>query len=258
MEELELRKQIIEACKVLQEKKLVARTWGNVSARLNDKEFIITPSGLDYSLTTVDDLVKVQIADCSYDKAHRKPSSEKRIHASAYKLRSDVNFIIHTHQLFASAICAEESSIYLSDNTFVPCIEYGLPGTKGLANNVEKIYKRFDNTNIFLMAKHGTICFGKDNEEAINNALKLEDECKALFSKRVKEIKTPETIKVYLDDYAQMFPPMENEDEEALKLVKEKNIAANLYVRDAKPLSSFDVKLQHFVYRQKYSKLKDK
>lgn len=258
MEELELRQQIIEACKYLQEKKLVARTWGNVSARLNEYEFIITPSGLDYNLTKPEDLVKVSIDDCSYDKSQRKPSSEKRIHASAYALRKDVNFIVHTHQLYASAICAEESSIYLSDGEFVPCIDYGLPGTKQLARNVKDIYKRFPNTNIFLMAKHGTICFGKDKDEAIKNAEFLENECELLYKKRVKEEIVPEKLEVYLDDYAQMFPPQEGEDEEALEIIKEKNIKANLYVKDSKPLKDFDVKLQHFVYTRKYSKLKDK
>ena len=40
------RQKIIRACKFLQDKNLIARTWGNVSARLNEKQFIITPSGL--------------------------------------------------------------------------------------------------------------------------------------------------------------------------------------------------------------------
>ena len=74
MEEIELRKQIIDACLYLQKTGLIARTWGNVSARLNDKQFIITPSGLAYELTKPEDLVIVNIDDCKYDKSQRKPS----------------------------------------------------------------------------------------------------------------------------------------------------------------------------------------
>ena len=258
MEELELRKQIIEACLYLQEKGLVARTWGNVSARLDGEYFIITPSGLDYNKTTPEDLVKVKIDDLSYDESQRKPSSEKLIHASAYKLRPDVNFIVHTHQLYASAICADEASVTLSDDTFVPCADYGLPSTKKLAKNVEDCYRKFKNANIFLMAKHGTICFGKDKDDALKNAEYLEAECEKLFNNRVKGNKQLDKIKTYLDDYAQMFPPMKGEDEEALKIIKEKNTYACLYAKNAKPINFFDALLQHTVYKTKYSKLKDK
>lgn len=258
MDEQQLRQDIIDACMFLQEKGLVARTWGNVSARLDDEYFIITPSGLDYSLTKPEDLVKVKIKDCSYDKTQRKPSSEKRIHAKAYALRKDVNFIVHTHQLYASAVCADESSIYLSDNTFVPCANYGLPGTKTLSKNVEDVYKKFPNCNMFLMAKHGTILFGANKDEALDNAIKLENECEILFNKRVKEMIIPDNMLPYLDDYAQMFPPQEGEDEVALSMIKEKNAAASLYAINSKPMGSLDVKIQHFVYTQKYSKLKDK
>ena len=257
MEELELRKQIIEICHYLQERNLVARTWGNVSARLDDEYFLITPSGLSYDLTTPEDLVKVKIKDCSYDKTQRKPSSEKLIHSKAYELRKDVNFVVHTHQFYASAICAEEFSVTLGD-TFVPCADYGLPGTKALANNVKNVYIKFPECNIFLMAKHGTICLGSSKDEALLNAEYLETECKKLFVKRVPEFYVPEKMDAYLDDYAQMFPALDNEDQDAIKMVKEKNAAAALYAKDGKPMNKFDVKLQRFVYTKKYSKLKDK
>ena len=258
MEELELRKQIIDACLYLQKTGLIARTWGNVSARLDDNRFIITPSGLSYDLTKPEDLVIVNIGDCSYDENQRKPSSEKKIHADAYALRKDVNFIVHTHQFYASAICADEASITLTDGSFVPCAAYGLPGTDKLRDNTHKVYKDFPKANMFLLAKHGVVCLGSSNDEAIANANKLEEECKILFEKRVKEFKVPKKMKPYLDDYAQMFPLSNTEDEQAIKMVSEKNAAAQLYAVNAKPLGVLDHMLQHAVYKFKYSKLKDK
>lgn len=258
MNEQELRKQIILACFYLKKTGLIARTWGNVSARLNDEEFIITPSGLDYELTKPEDLVVVKIKDCSYDESQRKPSSEKMVHASAYKLRSDVNFIVHTHQFYASAICADEFSITLTDRTFVPCAKYGLPSTSALKANCEKEFKNFPNTNMFLMAKHGVVTFGKTMKEALNNAEFLEKECKKQFNKRVKNFVIPEVMEPYLDDYAQMFPLNDNEDEEAIKMVSEKNAAAQLYAINSKPLNKADALLQHTIYKFKYSKLRGK
>ena len=258
MEQQELRQQIIDACLYLQETGLIARTWGNVSARLNDEQFIITPSGLAYDLTKPEDLVIVNIKDCKYDENQRKPSSEKLVHASAYALRPDVKFIVHTHQLYASAICADEASIKLSDGTFVPCAEYGLPSTAKLQKNCAKVFKDFPNANMFLMAKHGVVTFGETMKNALDNAEKLEKECKALFDKRVPNFEIPKKMDAYLDDYAQMFPLNEGEDEQAIKMVKEKNAAAQLYAINSKPLSGLDRNLQHLIYKFKYSKLKGK
>lgn len=258
MSELELRKQIIKACLYLKKKGLIARTWGNVSARLNENEFIITPSGLDYELTKPEDLVVVNIGDCSYDRDQRKPSSEKGVHAAAYALRPDVNFIVHTHQYYASAICADESSITLSNGTFVPCVDYGLPSTSKLKNNCKKIFNDFKQTNMFLLAKHGVVTFGTSMKDALDNAEKLEKECKKLFDRRVSKFEMPTDMKPYLDDYAQMFPLNEGEDEEAIEMVSKKNAAAQLYAVNSKPLSDFDAKLQHTIYKFKYSKLREK
>lgn len=258
MENLKLRKEIIDACLYLQKTGLIARTWGNVSARVNNDYFLITPSGLAYDQTKPEDIGLVKIIDCSYDKNQRKPSGERKVHDEAYKVRSDVKYIVHTHQFYASAICADESSITLKDGTFVPCADYGLPGTDTLKNNCAKVFKDFPKSNMFLMAKHGAITFGSTMKEALENAEKLEAECKLIFEKRVKEFKVPDKMFPYLDDYAQMFPIKEHDDLEAEKMITEKNAAAMLYAVNSKPIGKFDHNIQHLVYKFKYSKLRDK
>ena len=54
--EEEARGLIIEAGHRLLETHLVARTWGNISARISDTEFLITPSGRAYETLTEDEL----------------------------------------------------------------------------------------------------------------------------------------------------------------------------------------------------------
>jgi len=71
---------------------LIARTWGNISARLSESEFLITPSGRAYETLTPEELVAVKIADCSWE-GDVKPSSEKGVHAALYALRPEVDFI---------------------------------------------------------------------------------------------------------------------------------------------------------------------
>jgi len=256
-EESEARRLVIEAGHKLLDAKLTARTWGNISARISEDEFIITPSGRAYVDLEPEELVKVKISDCSYE-GDIKPSSEKGVHAAAYELRPEVNFVIHTHQHYASAICAEEKDV-----PFAPCAGYGLPGTKTLKDKMAlciAIYKEHDS---FLMAKHGALCLGKSYEEAFDNAFKLEENCKRLFVENSKKCSNPSKYKMaWIDDYAQLVGAglikAGADDAEAIEMITAKNRAAAEYVKEAKPLGILDAGLQRAVYVLKYSKLKDK
>ncbi len=177
--ETEARNLVIEAGLRLLENKLIARTWGNISARISKNEFIITPSGRAYDRLTPSDLVKVKVSDCSYT-GNIKPSSEKGVHAAAYALRQNVGFIIHTHQYYASAVAAECRTIRTA-----PCAAYALPGTTKLKKAVAEVVKSNPYQNKFLMARHGTLILGSDMEEAFERADALEERCKSLVEARV-------------------------------------------------------------------------
>lgn len=176
--EKDARKLVIDAGLRLLENKLVARTWGNISARISDTQFVITPSGRDYERLTEDDLVVVG-TDCSYE-GDIKPSSEKGIHADAYASRPDVNFIVHTHQHFASAVAAD-----CRDTDFAPCAAYGLPGTSGLRKKMAACLEEHPDVRVFLMARHGALMLASSSEEAFDLALELETGCKTLVKSRV-------------------------------------------------------------------------
>ncbi len=89
--------------KKLQQAGLVARTWGNISCRIDENHFVITPSGLDYETMTAVDLVLMDIRNGVCCGAH-KPSSEKGVHLAAYQTFPEVGYVIHTHQTYATAI----------------------------------------------------------------------------------------------------------------------------------------------------------
>ncbi|MGE5679159.1 MAG: class II aldolase/adducin family protein [Pseudomonadota bacterium] len=163
---------VVRAGRRLVESGLVARTWGNVSCRLDAESFAITPSGRDYMSLSPEEIVKVKISDCSYT-GDIKPSSEKGIHAAAYRLRPDINFVIHTHQENASAVSA--SGVDSMDGE-VPCAAYALPGTKKLLKNVSYEISRSDGNSV-IMKNHGALCLGRDYEEAFTAASWLEAAC---------------------------------------------------------------------------------
>ena len=270
--EEEARKIVIEAGHRLLETGLIARTWGNISARISKEEFIITPSGLAYDTLTEEKLVKVKCEDLSYE-GNVKPSSEKGVHAIGYILRPEVSFIIHTHQFYASAV-----AVGLNGAPSAPAAEYGLPGTDKLKDNVMVAITKNPTKNAFLMQKHGAVILGKDYEDAFKIAEDLEAECKEIFESVVKEkdfigacAKKSRHLGSYIDDYAQILGTnvdlrksvdeiCSGEDSEAERMILEKNCAAALYAKatKAKPLGLVDANLQRVVYLTKYSKLKDK
>lgn len=61
------RNLVTESARKLLRTGLVARTWGNLSARISATQFVITPSGMGYEHMRPEDLVTVNIEDCSYD-----------------------------------------------------------------------------------------------------------------------------------------------------------------------------------------------
>ncbi len=185
----EAKDLVIKAGKRLVESGLIARTWGNISARISDTQFVITPSGLAYETLTEEQIVVVSIADCSYE-GNVKPSSEKGIHADAYRLRPDVNFVIHTHQEKASAISIDGEDLNIVHNQYqdilgnvVPCAPYGISSTKKLRSAVASTLLRNPSCKAVLMKHHGTMCLGTDFAHAFKIAQTLELAADAKFLK---------------------------------------------------------------------------
>lgn len=292
--EKEARKLVVEAGLRLMKEGLIARTWGNISARISDDEFIITPSGRAYETLKPSDLVKCRIADCSYE-GDIKPSSEKGIHADAYRLRPEVNFIIHTHQFYATVVGCEGDEIVLNGVT-IPNAEYGMPSTGKLRKAVAFAVEKNPLAASVLMRRHGVMCMGRFPEEAFTEAEALEQYCETLYRERVKSndeiLAVSElgiTFKPPIDDLVQIagtsykcIPADSNPagieaalgknnvcflknkgavctgpDREAVEMILKKGCAAALYSGNFKGMNPVDAFIQRFIYLKKYSRIKD-
>lgn len=193
MDIITAKETVIAAGKKLVEYGLIVRTWGNISCRISDTQFVITPSGKPYETLTPDDIVTVNISDLSYD-GDIKPSSEKGIHAQCYALRPEVNFVIHTHQMNASIVSALGQDITGIDGRSRDIIGkdlvmggYGLPGTKTLREGVISALKRTDSKAV-IMAHHGALCLGKDFDEAFAVANEVELVCAKFVLRKYKDV----------------------------------------------------------------------
>ena len=180
--EKEAKKLVLQSCRELVEHKLIVRTWGNVSARVEGDRIAITPSGRDYDTLTEDDIVITDM-EGKY-KGDILPSSEIGVHLECYSLRPDVNFVIHTHQTFASALSVLGMDIRLGTRVSerareligprIVCASYGLNGSKKLRQAVGYAIETNPLTNHVLMKNHGALCLGTDHDRAFHIALTLE------------------------------------------------------------------------------------
>jgi L-fuculose-phosphate aldolase len=176
------RNEVLLACAELVKLGLVSRTWGNISCRIDEKHFALTPSGISYD-RLVPDMIVVVNADMLEYEGDIKPSSDKGIHAAAYRLNSETNFVIHTHQTYATCLSVagfEELKPTTEEKTVlggeIVLSKYGLPGTKKLCKNVAKVLKA--KNSVILMEKHGTLICGKDRESTFKRAVLLEEICR--------------------------------------------------------------------------------
>ena len=116
---------------------LVVRTWGNFSVRGSADDFLITPSGRRYETMTEEEL---PLCTGSKDwSGPYKPSSEYPMHALTYRLFPQAQWVIHTHQPYASALSLAKKDFPLDEEAqaalgqeVLPVAPYGLPSTKKL------------------------------------------------------------------------------------------------------------------------------
>lgn len=182
------RDVIVETGIELLETGLVARTWGNVSARVDDEHMLITPSGLDYNTMTDDDISLVNMTTGEWA-GPRKPSGERGIHKEVYQCFPDVNFVIHTHQTYASAIGLSGFDALDADQEEIEALgglaraEYAITGTGKLAKNIGLALETGAHT--ILMPHHGVLICGVDKDEAMQRALLLEEICRRNCSNQI-------------------------------------------------------------------------
>ena len=97
------KRDIIKAGMSLDRYGLIALTGGNVSARMESGEILVTPSGMAYEDLVEDDIIVMDL-EGNIIEGTRKPSSDTEAILYIFQKRPDINAVIHTHQPYATAI----------------------------------------------------------------------------------------------------------------------------------------------------------
>ncbi len=159
------------------ENNLTFSTGGNLSIRIDDRSFLITPSGMAYESLKERDLV-VMTSEGEILKGDRKPSSEWHMHGAIYDARPEINVLIHTHSPYVSVVSSLGEDLppisYLiasAGTRTVPLARYETFGTKELG---EAAVEAMGDCKAVMLANHGLIAGGDTLAQAFSLAQEIE------------------------------------------------------------------------------------
>lgn len=188
-----LKQQVLDANLQLPKHHLVTLTWGNVSAI--DREngvFVIKPSGVDYQVMTIDDMVVVSLATGEVVDGQKKPSSDTPTHRLLYQAFPTIGSIVHTHSRHATIWAQAGQPIPAIGTTHADYFYGAIPCTRKMTDTeingdyewetgkviVETFEKQsLDATQMpgVLVHSHGPFAWGKNAKDALHNAIVLEE-----------------------------------------------------------------------------------
>jgi L-fuculose-phosphate aldolase len=154
---------------MLHERGFVAATDGNLSVRLDSRRILVTPTSMSKGRMRPADLVIVDM-DGRRLSGRRAVSSEIAMHLLIYRLRPDVNGIVHAHPPTATGFAASGRALtqplvceVVIGLGCIPLARYGTPGTPELTDALEPLVPQYD---AILMSNHGVVAYGGDLEHA--------------------------------------------------------------------------------------------
>ncbi|MBR5515393.1 MAG: L-ribulose-5-phosphate 4-epimerase [Clostridia bacterium] len=186
----QLKEKVFKANLELPRYGLVTFTWGNVSAIDREKGLVvIKPSGVEYDTMTVEDMVIVDL-EGNIIEGNRKPSSDTPTHLVLYKAFPNIGGIVHTHSRNATSWAQAGMDIPALGTTHgdyfygnIPCTckmtaeEIAGEYEAETGNVIVETFKNLsaDDIPAVLVNSHGPFTWGKDAENAVHNAVVLEE-----------------------------------------------------------------------------------
>ncbi|MBR4755921.1 MAG: L-ribulose-5-phosphate 4-epimerase [Bacteroidales bacterium] len=206
----ELKEKVCKANLDLVKHGLVVFTWGNASAI--DREtglVVIKPSGVPYEGMKPSDMVVVDL-DGKVVEGGYKPSSDTPTHVVLYKAFPNIGGVVHTHSTYATAWAQAGLDIPNIGTTHSDYFHCDIPCTRNMKKaeifgEYEKetgnvIVEAFDgldpdDTPAVLVRNHGPFTWGMDAENAVHNAVVLEQVAKMAFISVTLNLSTLDIIK---------------------------------------------------------------
>ena len=194
----ELKKKVCQANLDLVKHGLVIFTWGNVSAIDRASGLVvIKPSGVSYDNMKPEDMVVVDL-DGKVVEGDLRPSSDTPTHLVLYKAFPNIGGVVHTHSTYATAWSQAGHDIPNIGTTHADYFHDDIPCTRNMKKGevfgeyeketgnviVERFFRKGinpDDTPAVLVRNHGPFTWGTDADNAVHNAVVLEQVAKMAY-----------------------------------------------------------------------------
>ena len=188
----ELREQVWRANQAIVRAGLVTLSFGNASGVDRDAGvLLIKPSGVPYDALRPEDLVAVSLVDGSVVQGDLRPSSDTPTHLLLYQRFASIGGVVHTHSTAAVSWAQARRSIPALGTTHADHFHGPVPLGRPLTQSeVEGAYERETGAVLaatlegldldplempaILVASHGPFTWGRDADQAAENAVALE------------------------------------------------------------------------------------
>jgi L-ribulose-5-phosphate 4-epimerase len=186
----DLKKLVFKANLDLVKYKLVLFTWGNASGIDRERGLIvIKPSGIEYDVMTVDQMVVVDM-DGNVIEGNLRPSSDTPTHLELYKAFDHIGGVVHTHSTYATSWAQAGVSLPITGTTHADYFADDIPCTRNMKETeVNGAYEKETGSVIIerflylnsahipgvLVRNHGPFTWGKTPNDAVHNSVVLEE-----------------------------------------------------------------------------------
>ena len=163
------RREICEAGRRIYQSGYVAANDGNVSARIGEDRVLCTPTGVSKGFLT-EDMLAICDLEGQQVSGRLKISSEIRMHLEIYRLRPDIQAVVHAHPPTATGFAVagiDLTQCVLPEVVIglggIPLAQYGTPGGVEIVEPMKPLLAKYD---AVLMANHGVVTLGKSITDA--------------------------------------------------------------------------------------------
>ncbi|MBN1985425.1 MAG: L-ribulose-5-phosphate 4-epimerase [Prolixibacteraceae bacterium] len=191
-----LKEEVFQANLDLVKHGLVIFTWGNVSGINRERDLVvIKPSGVSYDKMKPKDMVVMNLYGQVVE-GNLKPSSDTPTHLVLYRQFQNIGGVVHTHSEWATSWAQAGMGIPAIGTTHADYFYGEIPCTRKMTKEeIEGEYEletgrviveTFKNLNPeqipgVLVNNHGPFSWGANADNAVHNAVVLEEVAKMTF-----------------------------------------------------------------------------
>jgi L-ribulose-5-phosphate 4-epimerase len=201
----ELKEAVFRANIELRDRGLALLTWGNASGIDRESGAVaIKPSGVPYDEMRAEDIVVVGL-DGEVLEGRYRPSSDLATHLALYRAFPRAGGVVHTHSTHATAWAQAGSDLPAEGTTHADHFYGAVPCTRAMraaeiggayeAETGKVIVETFASRGIdpaavpaVLVRSHGPFAWGANPEDAVHNAIVLEEVARISILSRVASL----------------------------------------------------------------------